>query len=105
MTRNVLPDCFTFCNTAGRMGDGGKRYGKGRMSQSMLSASDGSENVRVESPLCCYWPGHSAELIRQSVQLACYMYCYQLDVVIHAEMKQLPGQVSQPGHLGASLAF
>ena len=33
--------------------------------------SDGSENVKVESPLCCYWPGHSAELICQSVQLAC----------------------------------
>ena len=33
--------------------------------------SEGSENVGVEYPLCCYWPGHSAELIRERVQLAC----------------------------------
>ena len=30
MTRNVLTECFTFCNTTGRIGEGGKKYGKGR---------------------------------------------------------------------------
>ena len=96
MTRNVLSDCFTFCNTIGRMGDGGRGTDReeypslrvrtradvneqllvepgGEQVYSWLPSflSDGSENVRVESPLYCYWPGRSAELIRQRVQLAC----------------------------------
>ena len=105
MTRNVLPDYFTFYNTTRRIGEGGKRYGKGRnvpldaqgvgvkclrvqaradVNEQLIVQSvgevdswlppflsDGSENMKVESPLCSYWPGSSAELIRQSVKLAC----------------------------------